>query len=76
MKAHNKTGDYELLPYLEEQEYQKTISELKATELLMNLIRILTTRDQDMDTHYKKILIEVQDRLFTVTILATPQRRK
>jgi cob(I)alamin adenosyltransferase len=34
-------------------------------------------RDQDMDTHYKKILIEVQDRLFTVgAILATPPEKE
>jgi cob(I)alamin adenosyltransferase len=31
-------------------------------------------RDQDMNTHYKEILIEIQDRLFTVgAILATPE---
>jgi hypothetical protein len=41
MKVYTKKQEiHELLPYLEEQ-YQKTISELKATELLMNLIRIL-----------------------------------
>ncbi|MEO8253589.1 MAG: cob(I)yrinic acid a,c-diamide adenosyltransferase, partial [Flavobacterium sp.] len=31
-------------------------------------------RDQDINTHYKEILIEIQDRLFTVgAILATPE---
>ena len=34
-------------------------------------------RDQEMKPHYKKILIEVQDRLFTVgAILATPPEKE
>ena len=34
-------------------------------------------RDQDMDLHYKEILIEIQDRLFTVgAILATPAEKE
>ncbi|WP_366184254.1 cob(I)yrinic acid a,c-diamide adenosyltransferase [Flavobacterium ovatum] len=34
-------------------------------------------RDQEMDTHYKSILIEIQDRLFTVgAILATPPEKE
>lgn len=34
-------------------------------------------RDQEMNPHYKKILIEVQDRLFTVgAILATPPEKE
>lgn len=34
-------------------------------------------RDQDMNTHYKEVLIEVQDRLFTVgAILATPPEKE
>ncbi|NRS90798.1 cob(I)alamin adenosyltransferase [Flavobacterium sp. 7E] len=34
-------------------------------------------RDQDMDVHYKTILIEIQDRLFTVgAILATPPEKE
>ena len=34
-------------------------------------------RDQEMNQHYKNILIEVQDRLFTVgAILATPQEKE
>ncbi|KRD12890.1 cob(I)yrinic acid a c-diamide adenosyltransferase [Flavobacterium sp. Root901] len=34
-------------------------------------------RDQEMDLHYKTILIEIQDRLFTVgAILATPQEKE
>jgi cob(I)alamin adenosyltransferase len=34
-------------------------------------------RDQEMNSHYKKILIEVQDRLFTVgAILATPPEKE
>lgn len=34
-------------------------------------------RDQDMDAHYKTILIEIQDRLFTVgAILATPPEKE
>ena len=33
-------------------------------------------RDQEMDSHYKEVLIEVQDRLFTVgAILATPPEK-
>ena len=34
-------------------------------------------RDQDMEAHYKTILIEIQDRLFTVgAILATPPEKE
>ncbi|MCW2119859.1 cob(I)yrinic acid a,c-diamide adenosyltransferase [Flavobacterium sp. 7A] len=34
-------------------------------------------RDQDIDTHYKEVLIEIQDRLFTVgAILATPPEKE
>jgi cob(I)alamin adenosyltransferase len=34
-------------------------------------------RDQEMDVHYKEILIEIQDRLFTVgAILATPPEKE
>lgn len=34
-------------------------------------------RDQDIDHHYKNILIEIQDRLFTVgAILATPPEKE
>jgi cob(I)alamin adenosyltransferase len=34
-------------------------------------------RDQDINVHYKKILIEIQDRLFTVgAILATPPEKE
>jgi cob(I)alamin adenosyltransferase len=34
-------------------------------------------RDQQIDTHYKDILIEIQDRLFTVgAILATPPEKE
>jgi len=34
-------------------------------------------RDQEMNTHYKDILIEIQDRLFTVgAILATPPEKE
>jgi cob(I)alamin adenosyltransferase len=34
-------------------------------------------RDQEMDVHYKSILIEIQDRLFTVgAILATPPEKE
>ena len=34
-------------------------------------------RDQEMNPHYKNILIEIQDRLFTVgAILATPPEKK
>jgi cob(I)alamin adenosyltransferase len=34
-------------------------------------------RDQDIDVHYKDILIEIQDRLFTVgAILATPVEKE
>ena len=33
-------------------------------------------RDQEMDSHYQEVLIEVQDRLFTVgAILATPPEK-
>jgi cob(I)alamin adenosyltransferase len=34
-------------------------------------------RDQEMNTHYKEILVEIQDRLFTIgAILATPPEKE
>jgi cob(I)alamin adenosyltransferase len=34
-------------------------------------------RDQEMNTHYKDTLAEIQDRLFTIgAILATPQEKR
>lgn len=34
-------------------------------------------RDQEMNSHYKEILIEIQDRLFTIgALLATPQEKE
>jgi cob(I)alamin adenosyltransferase len=34
-------------------------------------------RDQEMNTHYKEILAEIQDRLFTIgAILATPPEKE
>jgi cob(I)alamin adenosyltransferase len=36
-----------------------------------------SVRDQEMNTHYKDTLAEIQDRLFTIgAILATPQEKR
>jgi cob(I)alamin adenosyltransferase len=33
-------------------------------------------RDQEMNTHYKDTLAEIQDRLFTIGAMATPQEKR
>jgi cob(I)alamin adenosyltransferase len=78
MKVYTKTGD------------KGTTSLFGGTRVPKNHIRIESygtvdelnsyiglVRDQEMNTHYKEILVEIQDRLFTIgAILATPAEKE
>ncbi|NJM79237.1 MAG: cob(I)yrinic acid a,c-diamide adenosyltransferase [Flavobacterium sp.] len=78
MKVYTKTGD------------KGTTALFGGTRVLKHNIRIESygtvdelnshiglIRDQNMDSHYKAVLIEIQDRLFTVgAILATPPEKE
>ena len=74
MKIYTKTGDSgttSLYGGTRVSKHHIRIESYGTVDELNSQIGLL--RDQDMDPSYKKVLLEVQDRLFTVgAILATP----
>jgi cob(I)alamin adenosyltransferase len=76
MKVYTKTGDTGTTSLFEGLAYRKIILELKVMGVDNNSY-IGLVRDQEMNTHYKDTLAEIQDRLFTIgAILATPQEKR
>ncbi len=78
MKVYTKTGDTgttALFGGTRVSKHHIRIESYGTVDELNSHIGLI--RDQDMNTHYKEILIEVQDRLFTVgAILATPPEKE
>ncbi len=78
MKVYTKTGDSGTTALFGGTRVSKDnirIESYGTVDELNSYIGLI--RDQDMNQHYKEILIEIQDRLFTVgAILATPQEKE
>jgi cob(I)alamin adenosyltransferase len=78
MKVYTKTGDKGTTALFGGQRVSKDnirIESYGTVDELNSYIGLI--RDQEMNQHYKEILIEVQDRLFTVgAILATPVEKE
>ena len=78
MKVYTKTGDTGTTALFGGTRVSKDnirIESYGTVDELNSYIGLI--RDQDMNQHYKEILIEIQDRLFTVgAILATPQEKE
>ena len=78
MKVYTKTGDSGTTALFGGQRVPKDnirIESYGTVDELNSYIGLI--RDQEMNQHYKSILIEIQDRLFTVgAILATPQEKE
>ena len=78
MKVYTKTGDTgttALFGGTRVSKHHIRIESYGTVDELNSHIGLI--RDQDMNTHYKEVLIEVQDRLFTVgAILATPPEKE
>jgi cob(I)alamin adenosyltransferase len=62
MKVYTKTGDKGTTALLAEPESKDTLESYGTVDELNSHIGLI--RDQEMNAHYK-ILIEIQDRLFT-----------
>ena len=78
MKIYTKTGDGGITALFGGTRVPKDhirIESYGTVDELNSHIGLL--RDQEMNAHYKEVLIEVQDRLFTVgAILATPPEKE
>ncbi len=78
MKVYTKTGDKGTTALFGGDRVPKDhirIDSYGTVDELNSYIGLI--RDQEIDSHYKTILIEIQDRLFTVgAILATPQEKE
>jgi cob(I)alamin adenosyltransferase len=78
MKVYTKTGDKGTTALFGGQRVPKDNIRIESYGTVDELnSHIGLIRDQEMNQHFKDILIEVQDRLFTVgAILATPQEKE
>ena len=78
MKVYTKTGDKgttALFGGTRVSKHNIRIESYGTVDELNSHIGLI--RDQDMNNHYKTVLIEIQDRLFTVgAILATPPEKE
>ncbi len=78
MKVYTKTGDNGTTALFGGTRVPKDHARIESygtVDELNSYIGLI--RDQDINTHYKDILIEIQDRLFTVgAILATPPEKE
>ena len=78
MKVYTKTGDKgttDLFGGTRVSKHNIRIESYGTVDELNSHIGLI--RDQDMNEHYKTVLIEIQDRLFTVgAILATPPEKE
>jgi len=78
MKVYTKTGDAGTTALFGGTRVPKDHARIESYGTVDELnSHIGLIRDQEMNTHYKEILIEIQDRLFTVgAILATPPEKE
>lgn len=78
MKVYTKTGDKGTTALFGGTRVPKDHARIESygtVDELNSYIGLI--RDQEINSHYKNILIEIQDRLFTVgAILATPQEKE
>ena len=78
MKVYTKTGDSGTTSLFGGTRVPKDHARIESygtVDELNSYIGLI--RDQEMDNHYKNILIEIQDRLFTIgAILATPPEKE
>ena len=78
MKVYTKTGDAGTTALFGGTRVPKDHARIESYGTVDELnSHIGLIRDQEMNAHYKEILIEIQDRLFTVgAILATPPEKE
>jgi cob(I)alamin adenosyltransferase len=78
MKIYTKTGDGGITALFGGKKVPKDHDRIESygtVDELNSYIGLI--RDQDINSHYKNILIEIQDRLFTVgALLATPPEKE